>query len=74
MRSRLLVDPGVTGLRQVSGRSDLSWGEGVGPDLSYVENRSCPVICSLVYADLLEQYSPEAGKAYFDSCSVLFAG
>lgn len=38
MRSRVLVDPGVTGLRQVSGRSDLSWEEGVDRDLSYVEN------------------------------------
>lgn len=37
---RLLVKPGVTGLWQVSGRSDLSWDESVRLDLSYVENWS----------------------------------
>jgi exopolysaccharide biosynthesis polyprenyl glycosylphosphotransferase len=37
---RLLVMPGVTGLWQVSGRSDLSWEESVRLDLSYVENWS----------------------------------
>ncbi|MGB3482229.1 MAG: sugar transferase [Mycobacterium sp.] len=37
---RLLVKPGVTGLWQVSGRSDLSWDEAVRLDLSYVENWS----------------------------------
>ncbi|MGJ4844534.1 sugar transferase [Leifsonia sp. Le1] len=35
---RLLVRPGITGLWQVSGRSDLSWEQGVGLDLDYVEN------------------------------------
>ncbi|GAB3573471.1 sugar transferase [Leifsonia lichenia] len=35
---RLLVRPGITGLWQVSGRSDLSWEKGVGLDLDYVEN------------------------------------
>lgn len=38
VRRRLLVKPGVTGLWQVSGRSDLSWAESVRLDLSYVEN------------------------------------
>jgi exopolysaccharide biosynthesis polyprenyl glycosylphosphotransferase len=35
---RLLVTPGITGLWQVSGRSDLSWEESVRLDLHYVEN------------------------------------
>ncbi|MBN9621324.1 MAG: sugar transferase, partial [Actinobacteria bacterium] len=35
---RLLVKPGLTGLWQVSGRSDLSWEESVRLDLHYVEN------------------------------------
>jgi exopolysaccharide biosynthesis polyprenyl glycosylphosphotransferase len=38
VRRRLLVKPGLTGLWQVSGRSDLSWDESVRLDLSYVEN------------------------------------
>jgi lipopolysaccharide/colanic/teichoic acid biosynthesis glycosyltransferase len=39
-RRRLLVKPGITGLWQVSGRSDLSWEESVRLDLRYVENWS----------------------------------
>jgi exopolysaccharide biosynthesis polyprenyl glycosylphosphotransferase len=39
-RRRLLVRPGMTGLWQVSGRSDLSWEETVRLDLRYVENWS----------------------------------
>jgi lipopolysaccharide/colanic/teichoic acid biosynthesis glycosyltransferase len=37
-RRRLLVKPGLTGLRQLSGRRDLSWDESVRLDLRYVEN------------------------------------
>jgi lipopolysaccharide/colanic/teichoic acid biosynthesis glycosyltransferase len=37
---RLLVKPGITGLWQVSGRSDLSWNDAVRLDLSYVDNWS----------------------------------
>jgi len=40
VRRRLLVRPGVTGLWQVSGRSDLSWEESVRLDLRYVDNWS----------------------------------
>ncbi|WP_241036991.1 sugar transferase [Blastococcus litoris] len=38
MRRRLLVKPGITGLWQVSGRSDLSWDDSVRIDVRYVEN------------------------------------
>lgn len=37
---RLMVKPGITGLWQVSGRSDLSWDDSVRLDLYYVENWS----------------------------------
>lgn len=37
---RLLVKPGMTGLWQVSGRSDLSWEDSIRLDLYYVENWS----------------------------------
>jgi exopolysaccharide biosynthesis polyprenyl glycosylphosphotransferase len=40
VRRRLVVKPGLTGLWQVNGRSDLSWGESVRLDLRYVENWS----------------------------------
>jgi exopolysaccharide biosynthesis polyprenyl glycosylphosphotransferase len=37
---RLAVKPGLTGLWQVSGRSDLSWEDTVRYDLAYVDNWS----------------------------------
>lgn len=40
MRRRLAVKPGMTGLWQVSGRSDLSWEEAMRLDIRYVENWS----------------------------------
>ena len=39
-RRRLAVRPGMTGLWQVSGRSDLSWEDSVRLDLYYVDNWS----------------------------------
>lgn len=39
-RRRLIVQPGMTGLWQVSGRSSLSWEDAIRLDLYYVENWS----------------------------------
>lgn len=39
-RRRLVVTPGLTGLWQVSGRSDLSWADTVRLDVRYVDNWS----------------------------------
>ena len=38
-RRRLLVKPGLTGLWQVSGRSDLDWDQSLRLDLEYVSSR-----------------------------------
>jgi exopolysaccharide biosynthesis polyprenyl glycosylphosphotransferase len=40
VRRRLLVKPGLTGLWQVSGRSDLPWEDAIRLDLQYVEDWS----------------------------------
>lgn len=40
VRRRLLVKPGMTGLWQINGRSELSWEESIRFDLYYVENWS----------------------------------
>jgi exopolysaccharide biosynthesis polyprenyl glycosylphosphotransferase len=40
VRRRLAVRPGLTGLWQVNGRSDLPWDEAVRLDVRYVENWS----------------------------------
>lgn len=55
-RRRLLVKPGMTGLWQVSGRSDLTWDDSVRLDLYYVENWSITgdltIICKTAKAVL----------------------
>jgi exopolysaccharide biosynthesis polyprenyl glycosylphosphotransferase len=55
-RRRLAVKPGMTGLWQVSGRSDLSWSDTVRLDLLYVDNWSFSldlvILCRTVTAVL----------------------
>lgn len=52
-RRRLLVRPGMTGLWQVSGRSDLSWEDAVRLDLYYVENWSVGLDVSILARTVL---------------------
>jgi lipopolysaccharide/colanic/teichoic acid biosynthesis glycosyltransferase len=49
VRRRLVVKPGLTGMWQVSGRSDLSWEETVRLDLRYVENWSFALDLQIVW-------------------------
>jgi exopolysaccharide biosynthesis polyprenyl glycosylphosphotransferase len=49
---RLVVKPGMTGLWQVSGRSDLSWEETVRMDLQYVDNWSWSMDLSIAVRTL----------------------
>jgi exopolysaccharide biosynthesis polyprenyl glycosylphosphotransferase len=46
---RLLVKPGMTGLWQVSGRSNLSWEETLRLDLRYVDNWSLGLDARLLW-------------------------
>lgn len=48
-RRRLLVKPGITGLWQVSGRSDLSWEESVRLDLRYVQDWSLALDAAILW-------------------------
>ena len=52
VRRRLLVKPGITGLWQVSGRSDLSWEDTVRLDLYYVENWSLALDAQILWRTL----------------------
>jgi exopolysaccharide biosynthesis polyprenyl glycosylphosphotransferase len=52
VRRRLLVKPGLTGLWQVSGRSDLTWEESVRLDLHYVENWSVALDAMILWKTL----------------------
>ncbi|MGH3354789.1 MAG: sugar transferase [Nocardioidaceae bacterium] len=49
VRRRLVVKPGLTGLWQVSGRSDLPWEEAVRLDLRYVDNWSPLLDMSIIW-------------------------
>jgi lipopolysaccharide/colanic/teichoic acid biosynthesis glycosyltransferase len=46
---RLRVRPGMTGLWQVSGRSDLSWEQSLQLDLRYVDNWSMTLDLSILW-------------------------
>lgn len=52
VQRRLLVTPGLTGLWQVSGRSDLTWDESVRLDLRYVENWSLSLDLMILWKTL----------------------
>ena len=52
VRRRLAVRPGLTGLWQVSGRSDLTWDESVRLDLRYVENWSLALDLQILWKTL----------------------
>lgn len=55
-RRRLRVKPGLTGLWQVSGRSDLSWATSVDLDLTYTDNHTIAgdlVICARTVSAVL---------------------
>jgi len=52
VRRRMLVRPGITGLWQVSGRSNLSWEDAVRLDLYYVDNWSLAFDFMILYKTL----------------------
>nr|WP_223182918.1 MULTISPECIES: sugar transferase [unclassified Streptomyces] len=52
IRRRLLVKPGLTGLWQISGRSDLPWDEAVRLDLRYVEDWSLALDAVILWKTL----------------------
>jgi exopolysaccharide biosynthesis polyprenyl glycosylphosphotransferase len=52
MRRRLAVRPGITGLWQVSGRSDLPWDEAERLDVRYVENWSLVLDVQILWKTL----------------------
>ena len=60
VRRRLAVRPGMTGLWQVSGRSDLSWEDSVRLDLYYVDNWSIVQDLAILARTMLARSSPAA--------------
>jgi exopolysaccharide biosynthesis polyprenyl glycosylphosphotransferase len=58
---RFLVKPGITGLWQVSGRSNLSWEDSVRLDLYYVENWSLAGDLVILWRTTKAVLSPRGG-------------
>jgi len=52
VRRKLKVKPGLTGLWQISGRSNLSWDESVRLDLRYVENWTLAMDLAILWKTL----------------------
>lgn len=63
-RRRLLVRPGMTGLWQINGRSDLSWDESVRLDLYYVENWTPVLDLMILWRTVQVVLRPESNGAY----------
>jgi lipopolysaccharide/colanic/teichoic acid biosynthesis glycosyltransferase len=59
VRRRLLVRPGITGLWQVSGRSEVTWDEAVRLDLYYVENWSLALDVTILMRTVLAVWRGE---------------
>jgi exopolysaccharide biosynthesis polyprenyl glycosylphosphotransferase len=78
VRSRLMVKPGLTGLWQVNGRSDLSWAESIRLDLRYVENWSftldLQILWNTVSVLVRGTSDPPASKSLYTSTSTPDAG
>ncbi len=59
VRRRLLVRPGITGLWQVSGRSELSWDDSVRLDLYYVDNWSLAFDLVIIWRTVGRRVRPQ---------------
>lgn len=57
-RLRLTVRPGITGLAQVSGRTDIPWRERLRYDVEYVQNYSVWLDVRVALATLIEFVPP----------------
>ncbi|MTH69597.1 exopolysaccharide biosynthesis polyprenyl glycosylphosphotransferase [Agromyces bracchium] len=60
---RLFMKPGITGLWQVSGRSDLDWDDAIRLDLYYVENWSMVADVVILWRTVRAVVSP-GGQAH----------
>lgn len=61
---RLLVKPGMTGLWQINGRSNLPWDEAVRLDLYYVENWTPLLDLMILFRTARVVLRPESSGAY----------
>ncbi len=57
-RQRLAVRPGITGLAQITGRTDISWCERVMYDIEYIEHQSLGLDCKIALYTIVEFIPP----------------
>ena len=62
MLKKFSVRPGITGLAQVSGRSDLTFLEGIEYDLRYVESRSLMLDLKILWLTVAKCLSREGAR------------
>ena len=62
MLKKFSVRPGITGMAQVSGRSDLTFLEGIECDLDYIDNRSIFLDCKIIWLTLLKCVTGEGAR------------
>ena len=55
---RLMVRPGITGLAQITGRTDIPWRERLTYDIEYVEHQSLWLDCKIAFRTLFEFFPP----------------
>ncbi|MCQ1951057.1 sugar transferase [Arthrobacter sp. zg-Y859] len=55
---RLYIKPGITGMWQTNGRSDLSWQDSVRLDLYYVENWSLTGDLIILWRTVVQMFKP----------------
>jgi lipopolysaccharide/colanic/teichoic acid biosynthesis glycosyltransferase len=65
-RRKLLVRPGITGLAQVSGRTDIPWRERLKYDIEYVRSRSLWLDFKIAFYTTVE-FIPFLRKRRFQS-------
>lgn len=57
-RRRLLVRPGMTGLAQIAGRTNIPWRERLKYDIEYLERQSLWLDCKIAFYTILEFIPP----------------
>ncbi len=63
-KERLKAWPGLTGLWQVSGRSNLNYDQMIALDLKYVENKSLIMDIKILFATVIQMFLADDSGAY----------
>ncbi|MQR27468.1 sugar transferase [Leuconostoc mesenteroides] len=62
--TRLQVLPGLTGLWQVSGRSNLTYQEMISLDIAYIEDKNIILDLVIIWKTVLQMFTPSKSGAF----------